>query len=139
MMSIKPQFADAFLRGDKTVEFRRRFSRRHIGATVLFYVARPVGAYAFKGRILNVQAAPKKDLWESYGDVGGVEKEFFVSYFSCLHTGYAIEIGEIEPLAPPVSLHQATAMCPQLRPPQSFKRLHSTDDLVKFTEFCMQR
>ena len=38
LMSVKPRFSSLILQGSKTVEFRRRFSRKHIGAWVLFYV-----------------------------------------------------------------------------------------------------
>lgn len=138
-MSLKPEFAQAFLRGEKTVEFRRRFSRRHVGRVVLFYVSKPVGAFAFKGRIENITRGLKEDLWATYNQLGGIGKDRFDAYFADIEYGYALEIGEVQPLRFPISAGAAKSACSQLTPAQSFKVLKRDEKLAKLMDYCTRK
>jgi len=123
VMSLKPRFSQLILHGRKTVEFRRRFSRKHIGSCVLFYVSKPAGAFEFTARIQDVVRERTEDLWSAFGNDGGIDKKTFDTYFDGREEGYALQLAEVRPLPQPLKLARALSACPELKPPQSFKRL----------------
>ena len=134
LMSLKPNYADLFLQGRKCVEFRRRFSKRHVGATAFFYVSSPVRSLAFVAEIGAVNHARTAELWSDYGDGGGVPKETFDSYFRGLEHGYAIEIKCVEPLPDGINLDKVRSRCPDFAPPQSFRMLKPDSPLLEILD-----
>ncbi len=130
LMSLKPRFSSLILQGRKTVEFRRRFSRKHIGARVLFYVSRPARSFEFTAHISDVAYGTTDELWDAFQDEGGVDKATFDAYFQGRDAGYALCLSEVEPLPQPLDLSSALSACPELKPPQSFKRLEHAPSLV---------
>jgi len=133
-MSLRPEYAELFLRGEKWVEFRRRFSRRHVGATAVFYVSSPARKLAFAAKIARVNHAPVDTLWSDYASAGGVPKETFDSYFDGLQHGYAIEVKNVKPLPRCISLTEAKDKWPAFGPPQSFKALPSGSPLFELLD-----
>jgi len=130
-MSIKPEFAEMILSGSKRVEFRRRFSTKHIGSLVLFYVPKPVGSFMFKAKIADVDKSPTPSLWSEYSDQGGVGRETFEQYFAGCSMGYALQISDVKPLDNPIGLREAVALSDQLNPPQSFRMLRPQRELAE--------
>ncbi|MCH8119054.1 MAG: GNAT family N-acetyltransferase, partial [Planctomycetes bacterium] len=51
LMSLRPEFAELILQGRKTVELRRKFSKKYEGATIVFYITRPVQQFMFTATI----------------------------------------------------------------------------------------
>ena len=132
LMSIKPKFAELVLKGQKTVEFRRRFSRRHAGSLVLFYVSSPVCAFQFTARISGVERSSAEDLWKRHHGEGGIDQATFDAYFEGSQSANAIQLSDIRPLRKPVRLAQALSSCGELRPPQSFKMLGQSPSFLAF-------
>lgn len=131
LMSLKPEFATAILSGRKSIEFRRRFSKAYEGATVVFYIARPVQQFVFSAKIARVDRKPKTGLWALYHDKGGIAKTVFDDYFSGTEHGYAIHLSLVKRLPNTVALEHAQSVCPSLRPPQSFQRLEPESPLFR--------
>jgi predicted transcriptional regulator/ribosomal protein S18 acetylase RimI-like enzyme len=132
LMSIKPEFAERILRGDKEVEFRRRFSTKHIGQTVLFYVSKPIGSFMFTAKVRDVFKSRTAELWSSHHQKGAIDKDRFDGYFSGVSAGYALVLTDVFPLASPISLEEARRVSSELSPPQSFKRLRADANLIDF-------
>ena len=131
LMSLKPQFAELILEGKKSVEFRRRFSPKHTGATVLFYVSNPVREFKFTARIASVEHKKTLELWSDFGHEGGVSKTTFDDYFRGLDRGYAIVLDRVSPVSHRLNLRQAQALLPGFRPPQSFQTIQSHSPLLR--------
>jgi predicted transcriptional regulator/ribosomal protein S18 acetylase RimI-like enzyme len=126
LMSLKPEYAELVLEGRKRIEFRRRFSRRHVGATVLFYVSRTARKYQFTASISGVHWLPTEELWASFESEGGIDRRSFDAYFTGTKMGYAIRLRDVRPLREQLCLREARTRCPELRPPQSYKVLPHT-------------
>ena len=130
VMSLKPEFARLFLEGRKTVEFRRRFSDKHVGSRVLFYVSSPARSFQFTATIAEVCKAPTSRLWEEHRKAGGVDSATFQAYFEGTPQGYAIHLTDVRPLHSELRLTDAVSECPGFNPPQSYRRLRHTDALA---------
>jgi predicted transcriptional regulator len=115
LLSIRPQHADAILRGDKRYEFRRTIFSRHVDI-VIMYVTAPVGQVVAEFDVVSVINEQLLTLWKRTRQHAGINMTFFLAYFKGCKTGHAIEIGEVrlynEPFCPIKRLG--------LRPPQSF-------------------
>jgi predicted transcriptional regulator len=123
IMSLRPRYARLILEGRKTIEFRRRFSRRHVGARVLFYVSSPVQAFQFTATIGAVHCSFPRELWVAHHCNGGVDEGTFDAYFAGASHGYALALQEVRPLSRALRLADALVRCPELMPPQSYKTL----------------
>jgi predicted transcriptional regulator len=115
-MSIQPEYADKILRGDKTVEFRRKRIRSDI-AHVLMYATAPrhmlVGAF----EVCCVDEATPDELWIRYASRGGISEETYRAYFGSSSRGFAIQIGRVFTLQEPAPLQELDS---NLHAPQSY-------------------
>jgi len=123
LLSIRPQYAAAILRGEKRYEFRRTVFSRHVDV-VLVYVPSPVRRVVAEFDVDGVITESLPQLWQRTRGFGGIDEAFFYRYFHGVEYGHAIAIGDVRPYDVP--------FCPVhelgLRPPQSFVYLTSEDD-----------
>ena len=131
LFSLKPEFAQMFLLGTKSVEFRRRFSRKHAGSTAVFYVTHPIHQFLFSGVISDVDQASASRLWQDYGRSSGVPRDAFRRYFKGVTHGFAIVLQGCRPLPKQMTLKGVRNFLPHVRPPQSFKFLDPGSPLVE--------
>jgi len=131
LMSIKPEFAELMLHGRKTVEIRRKFSKKYEGATIVFYITDPMQQFMFTATIARVDHDQKKNLWNTYKQECGISQAVFDEYFSGIDFGYAIHMSNLKPLQNQLILEHAKKVYPQLRPPQSFQRLEPKSPLLR--------
>lgn len=100
LLSIKPQFAEAIFRGEKRFEFRRATFKRPVSSAVV-YASSPVQRVIGEFDVVGVIVAPLETLWRKTRQFAGIEKRFFMSYFSGCELGYAIQIGGVRPYQEP--------------------------------------
>ena len=131
LMSLRPEFAELILQGRKTVEFRRKFSKKYEGATIVFYITRPVQQFMFTATIAQVDHNQKKNLWNMSQQECGISQSAFDQYFSGIDHGYAIHLSNIKLVPNQLVLEHAKKVCPQLRPPQSFQRIEPRSPLLR--------
>lgn len=131
LMSLRPEFAELILQGRKTVEFRRKFSKKYEGATIVFYITRPVQQFMFTATITQVDHSQKKRLWNMSQQKCGISQVAFDHYFSGIDYGYAIHLSNIKLVPNQLVLEHAKKVCPQLRPPQSFQRIEPRSPLLR--------
>lgn len=119
LFSIKPRYADAILKGVKTVEFRRTPLAPDVSHVVIYAttpVKRVIGAFEVAG----VDQASPAALWNSYAAVGGIGRADYVAYFNGVENGYAIRVRRPRRWPEPLALHD---LSPGLRAPQSYQYL----------------
>jgi predicted transcriptional regulator/ribosomal protein S18 acetylase RimI-like enzyme len=131
LMSLKPEFAELILRGHKTIEFRRKFSKKYQGASIVFYVTQPVKRFMFMAVIEQVDHQQKTRLWNTHKHHGGISEDLFDRYFAGTDFGYAIKLSNIRNIPNQLDLKRAQQIYPQLRPPQSFQRLERRSPLMR--------
>lgn len=120
LLSIKPQFANAILNGEKAFEFRRTLFRNRDVHRVVIYasgsVRRVVGEF-WIDEILTMEPA---DLWEVTRIGSGIAKEYFDDYFAGREQAHALKISQPVRYREPLEL---TSHFGIERPPQSFRYL----------------
>ena len=125
MLSIKPHFADAILRGEKRVEFRRRRlppDIRHVVIYATSPVQRVVGIFEIDG----IESTSPNRAWNQYREVGGIEQPAFDAYFEGSAVAHVIRIRTVKALRRPFALNEIDA---SLKAPQSF--IYLRDDRLR--------
>lgn len=92
LLSIRPEYAELILQGDKHFEFRKSIPRNPSVRTVVIYATKPVGKIVGEFDIADILSEHPTDLWALTAEFAGVSRRFFKSYFSGKDTGYAIKV-----------------------------------------------
>jgi len=119
LVSVHPQYAEAILSGNKSVEFRKRGFRRPVSHMVL-YSTQPVGRVVGVCSVAGIVRARPADLWEQYEEFAGISHDAFIDYYSSAATGIAIQVQYSWRMDPAVPLAD---LDPGFTVPQSFTYL----------------
>lgn len=120
VLSIKPHYADKIIRGEKTVELRRRFtSKIEAGSNAFIYSTTPTRALTGIAKIDEVHSLPKRDIWRKFAERACVTKAEFDAYFNGVPSGVAIELDRAAELDEPIALGELRRRF-NFAPPQSF-------------------
>jgi predicted transcriptional regulator len=117
LMSIRPVFAEAILRGDKRVEFRKRPLAARV-THVIVYATLPVGAITGAFSVAGQKTCSPAGLWQTFGGIAGIESNAFWQYFDSHSEGTGIFIGEVFVAYQPLAIDKALGFS---RPPQSYQ------------------
>jgi predicted transcriptional regulator/ribosomal protein S18 acetylase RimI-like enzyme len=120
LISVKPEYATKIEQGEKLVEFRRKFATCSESMHAFFYVSSPTKEIRFSACIDKVIKDQPTCLWETYGNVSGIDKERFSEYFSTINAGYALPLSQVGMLSNPISLSELRSYEPSFTPPQSY-------------------
>jgi predicted transcriptional regulator len=119
LLPIQPRFANAILRGEKRVEFRRRPFGRNVEYVVV-YASSPVRGIVGSFRVSGIEEGCPGDIWEDYKEVGGIERDEYFRYYAGAERAFAIGIERVCVLDKPLSLQQLSR---ELKAPQSYTYL----------------
>lgn len=129
VLSIRPQYSEKILSGDKTVELRRRFPVSAPRGTVAYiYSTSPVRAMVGIVEIENVIKLPVNQIWSRFEERASIGKDDFNKYFEGLDFGYVLVFDDVRPLSRPIPLAELREQF-GFEPPQSF--LYAKHDLRK--------
>jgi predicted transcriptional regulator len=102
LLSVQPEFAEKIMRGTKTVEIRRRFSRIWLGQRAVFYASAPLQALMGQADIGAIHVAAPDRIWTRFGTKIGCEETYFRKYVAGCSKVFAIELANINPYIEPV-------------------------------------
>ena len=102
--------------GEKKVEFRKVCFKHKITHAIV-YSTSPQKKIVAITEVDGVDAASPEEIWKRYNRIGGVEKEFFLSYFKYHNKAFAIKLGQVYRLLKPQNIEFLDR---SLKPPQSF-------------------
>lgn len=92
IMSIKKEYSQKILSGEKLYEFRKIAPLK--AERIYIYETSPtkwiVGSFEFEA-ILDDPI----NLWERFGEFGGIQKSKFLAYYKNYDLGYALKIKDI--------------------------------------------
>lgn len=118
-MSIRPEFADAILSGNKAVEFRKRPVARDV-SHILIYATMPVGSLLGWFAVGGQETMSPERLWSTFCDVGGISETGFFEYYDQREHGTGILVETASRFPAPIPLAELST---SIRPPQSFQYL----------------
>lgn len=104
LLSIKPQFVESIMKGEKQYEFRRRVFKRPNVTTVIIYATAPISKVVGEFEIEAIIELEVNNLWEETKSQAGIEETYFQSYFAGRDSGYAIKVGKPFRYAEPKTL-----------------------------------
>ena len=123
LMSIKPEFVDKILTGEKQYEFRKSIFKEKV-ERIYIYSTYPVKKIVGYFEVDEIIHNSPEELWNSYSEVSGISKKDFFKYFKDHEKGYAIKINNLKVFDEFIEMKDFTA-------PQSFCYVENSDYLMK--------
>lgn len=127
IVSIKPEYADKIIKGEKTVEIRRRFSDKWEGANILIYSSNPVQGIIGEAKISKIVKRNPNDIWFEFGGAIGCDRETFFKYSEGTEKISALLLTDIRPFNMEIPINFINKLHPdkkEISAPQS----HSSID-----------
>src|SRR6266511_5512245 len=120
LISIAPQYVEAILAGNKTVELRRRRPHMRPGHRLFLYATTPTkqieGTVIFRG----IEVRTVGGLWRQISRDAALARTSFLSYFDKCESAVAIHLAEPQPLAYPLTLQEIRRDSPLFHPPRTW-------------------
>jgi len=123
ILSIKPKYVDAIMRGEKKFEFRKNIFKNKKINYVYIYASSPIKRIVGYFRIQRIIEDNPESLWNRFKDRSGINDDEFFKYFKDNRKGFAIEIGDLEKFKNPIDPKKTI---PDFIPPQSFCYLETS-------------
>lgn len=95
ILSIKPEFVEKIISGEKKFEFRRKIFKRDV-VSVIVYASAPIKAVVGEFTIDYIINYNLNLLWKLTQREAGISEDFFYKYFKNIEKGYAIKIKEFK-------------------------------------------
>lgn len=117
ILSIKPEFADKILNGEKKFEFRKIVPQQNIDLVFLYSCApmkKIVGCFKIKRLISGYPS----QVWKSYGKDGGISRSKFFEYFNKCSIAHCYEVSDVMRFNPPIDPYDEIK---HFSAPQSFR------------------
>ncbi|UCV28149.1 ASCH domain-containing protein [Ferribacterium limneticum] len=104
LLSIKPEYAEKILEGNKHYEFRKVIPKAPGVTTIVIYATKPVGKVVGEFDIDQFLSERPNDLWSITAEYSGITKRFFNEYFHGRNRAYAIKVKEARRYDEPLEL-----------------------------------
>ncbi|MBB6095618.1 putative transcriptional regulator [Povalibacter uvarum] len=117
LLSIKPEYAEKILNGEKRFEFRKSIFRNERVCTVVIYATMPVGKVIGEFRVSSIIEARPSALWKRTSHAAGISEQYFKEYFAGRTRAYAIGVDQPKRYKKPIELSR---LIERAVPPQSF-------------------
>ncbi len=117
LLSIKPEYAEKILKGEKRFEFRKVVFKNPSVRTVVIYATMPVGKVIGEFDIDEIISASPNEIWNLTDQYSGITKRFFTEYFDGREIAHAIKIKKTKRYDEPIDLLK---ILPHGIAPQSF-------------------
>lgn len=115
-MSIKPEFVEEIMNGNKKFEYRKNIFKRKDVSSIIVYATKPYGKVVGEFEIEDIIVDNPKNIWKETKHVSGITKQFFYDYFEGRDKGFAIGIKKFVEYDTPldlVSLNSNIKVAPQ--------------------------
>lgn len=121
LLSVKPKFARSILEGKKTIEIRRKFSKRWVGHRLAIYASFPEQSVVGEATIDMIDVGTVEEIWKRYAYGICSTKEEFTIYSKRAHTVCAIGLKDVTRFDTPLKKSSMVSIFGEpVRPPQSY-------------------
>lgn len=118
LLSIKPEYAEKILSGEKRFEFRKAIFKNKDVKTIVIYATMPVGKIVGEFEFDGVLTGTPDAVWTQTEDYSGISQNFFEEYFNGREMAHAIKVGSVKRYLEPLNL---TTIVPNGLAPQSYR------------------
>lgn len=123
VISIKPQYVEAIVEGQKVYELRRRKPHLDRGDLLFIYETSPCKKVTALVELDKIIDDSLDNLWEKVGERSAVNYDTFTDYFKGCKNGYALQLKNVKTYSNPLSLDELRMYAPDYTPPQFFHYL----------------
>ena len=113
LLSIKPEYVEKILQGEKKFEYRKRLAKEDVSYIYVYSTApsmKVVASVHIEGHLSDSPTA----LWEKTKAAAGISRAKFRDYFRGCKTAYAYKLGKVEVFESPKNLADfGVAVAPQ--------------------------
>lgn len=120
IISIKPNFVEKILNGEKTVELRTRRANLEPGTTMWIYSTLPMGEICARATVDYVQTGSPEVMWKEYKNEIAINEEEFWEYVGEREAVSIIKISKVNPINKGISLKRIKEELDHFIPPQFF-------------------
>jgi len=120
ILSIKPEYAERILSGEKKFEFRKSVFKNKNVDTVIIYATMPVGKIIGEFKVGDILMYSPAELWNKTKTYAGISHKFFEDYFDSREKAFAISVKNPKRYVSPLNLEDVS---PGAKAPQSFRYL----------------
>lgn len=125
LVSVRPEHSRAIMKGEKTVELRRRAPDCSPGDVLVLYETSPTMAIVGFATVKSISRETPRALWATVSEAAAISRTEFSRYFAGRDLGAGIHLSGAQTLSRPISLAEARTIAPVFRPPQSWCYLAS--------------
>ena len=118
LLSIKPEFVEEIILGNKKFEYRKSIFKRKDISSIVVYATKPYGKVVGEFEIEDILVDNPYNIWKQTKEFSGISKSNFNEYFKGKQKGFAIQIKEIQKYEIPLELFEFDSTIKM--PPQSF-------------------
>ena len=123
LLSLKPQYVDLILAGEKTVELRNRIVRMEPGTVIWIYATRPVGGIVALAELDSVVHDTPAEIWIRFEREMCIDRSHFDSYINNRESVSALILSSVRKLKQSVTLDWIRRSVSNFQPPQFYSRL----------------
>lgn len=116
ILSIKPDFVEKILSGEKKFEYRKKIFKQPVD-TVVIYSSSPVQKFVGEFTVSNIVHSDILDVWKETKSESGISYNYYRKYFSKHKEAYALEISDLKIYETPIN---PTDIISDFKPPQSY-------------------
>lgn len=122
LISIRPNYAEAILAGEKTVELRRRIPAINLGTRLWIYATRPLGAIVGSAVVDNIIDGTPAEVWDKCIGRIAIDRLEYDKYFSGTDRALGLSLSDIKRRRP-IGIDQLREIQEGFHPPQVVARL----------------
>ncbi|HEY5266242.1 MAG TPA: ASCH domain-containing protein [Acidimicrobiales bacterium] len=126
-LSLRPEFAEMIIAGEKTVELRRIRPKASAGTLVIVYASSPVKKILGTCIVKKISTGTPKEIWNLHGVSTGVSWATLADYLRGKDHGVAITVGSPARFDVPVPLEKVRKCLGESAPPQSFRYIRMAE------------
>jgi len=130
LISIKPEYVEMILCGEKSVEIRNRAVNLNPGTRLWIYSTLPKGRVEAVAIIRLIRVDSPSVIWKQYCNEIGISLKAFVSYVNGSSRVSAIFLDRIHQLRPPLTLSDLRSEIRNFHPPQFLKLIEPVTPLL---------
>ena len=123
ILSLKPQYAELILSGEKTVELRNRVIRMEPGTVIWIYATKPVGGIVALAELDSVVHDTPAEIWFRFEREMCIDRAHFDSYINNRESVSALILSSVRTLKHSVTLDWIRRSIGSFQPPQFYSRL----------------
>ena len=132
-ISVKPIYAQKILSREKSIELRKLKPKVSSGDYIITYASGLQKAVVGFGRIKQVIVMTPQEMWNSYSQHLGIDKESFGDYYAGKSKAVGIEIDSVRSLTIPIPLSRLREIDASFVPPQVYRYVTNRQICDAFT------